>query len=186
MIPWLELLSGPWAALLASGAALAAAIEDGRKELSVKVVFCGPSPGVAERVLKTLHDALHADARAPLEAITLDDGSTATYCSFTPPSRGSSPPGAMALRFHLYAAAAGTGGLEPLLKGADAIVFSAEGGQKGAKGAEAALHEVQGALRSQGRLGVPFVCLVEHGEGTEKISSPSPSSRRARSTPSRP
>jgi hypothetical protein len=169
MISWLELLSGPWVAVLASGAALAAAIEDGRKELNVKVVFCGPSAGVAERVLRTLHDALHADARQPLETITLDDGSTATHCTFAPPVRGSAPPGAMSLRFHLYAAAAGMGGLTPLLKGADAIVFGAEGGRKGAKDAETALHEVQGALRTQGRLGVPFVCLVEHGESTEKI-----------------
>ncbi|HEU4403999.1 MAG TPA: hypothetical protein VFS43_01700 [Polyangiaceae bacterium] len=166
MIPWLELLAGPWAVALASGAALAAAVEGDRKELNVKVVFCGPSAGVAERVLRALHGALNADAREPLEAVTLEDGSQAIACSFTPPSRGS---GASALRFHLYAASAGLGGLEPLLKGADAIVFSAEGGNKGAKDAAEALHEVQGALRSQGRLGVPFVCLVEHGEGTEKI-----------------
>lgn len=169
MLPWLELLAGPFA-VLASGGAIAAALDDGRKELNVKVVFCGPSPGVAERVLRTLHDALHPDARQPLEPVTLEDGSPAIGCSFAPPSRGSAPPGATGLRFHLFAAAVGTGGLGPLLKGADAIVFSAEGGTRGAHAADEALREVREALKAQGRLGVPFVCLVEQSDGSEKVA----------------
>ncbi len=169
MIPWLELLAGPWA-VLASGAALAAALDDGRKELSVKVVFCGPSPGVAERVLRALHAALHPDARQPIEPFALEDGSAAIRCSFAPPARGSGPPGAAALRFHLYAAPTGAGGLGPLLKGADAIVFAAEGDRAGAGDADGALREVREALRAQGRQGVPFVCLVEHGGGGERLA----------------
>lgn len=168
MIPWLELLAGPWA-VLASGAALAAALDDGRnKELSVKVVFCGPSPGVAERVVRGIHDALNPEARGPLEAIELEDGSAAIRCSFAPPARSSAPPSAVSLRFHLYAAPVGTGGLGPLLMGADAIVFAAEGGRGSARSAEEALGEVREALRAQGRQGVPFVCMVERSEGVEQ------------------
>ncbi len=155
--------------LITPVAALASFIDHDKKEINVKIVYFGPGTEAGAENLRYIYSKTESFTRDPkIVELGTTDRDRVLFFSFVPQSLGEIR--GFKIRFHLYTAAVRDDAAEYrqlVLKGADGIVFVAEGGAGAEQRNRASLEQLTGFLKAHqfDRSTEPFVFQLARPAG---------------------